>query len=94
MRMGVLALALTVFLGGCGSIADLAVEQRIYGGVQVDARLVEHPYLPSSQDYFFPLVILGILDLPLSAVVDTVLLPVTIIITSTADPNKPDYVNR
>jgi len=85
MKITLPALALTVLLGGCGSIVDMSTEQHIYGGVQNDARMVGHPYLPNSEpeEYFFPLLILGVLDMPLSFAADTVLLPVTVTIALT-----------
>ncbi len=86
MKKGLFLVTL-LLLGGCGSIADMAEEQRIYGGIQADARLIGEPYLPKTQppEYSFPLVIFGLLDMPLSFAVDTVLLPVTITIALTAD---------
>lgn len=90
MKTCLFALALTVLLAGCGSIADISTDQKIYGGIQKDVGLIEDPYLPktSPPEYFFPLVILGILDIPLSFVLDTVLLPVTITISSSSDDKK------
>jgi len=93
MKITLTALALAVFLGGCGTIVDMSTEQHIYGGVQNDARMIGHPYVQNSEqeDYFFPLVLLGILDMPLSFAADTVLLPVTITIalTHTESPASP-----
>lgn len=90
MKTSLLALALTVLLAGCGTIADMAVDQRIYGGIQQDVHLIENPTLPktSPPEYFFPLIIIGALDVPLSFVLDTVLLPVTITISATSDDKK------
>jgi len=89
MKKG-LVLSALLLLGGCGSIADISENQRIYGGIQADARLVGEPYLPKTQppEYFFPLVIFGILDMPLSLCVDTVLLPVTVTIALTSGDGK------
>jgi hypothetical protein len=58
----------------------------IYGGIQKDVNLIKNPYLPKTEppDYFFPLVLLGIFDVPLSFALDTVLLPVTIVIAATS----------
>ncbi len=93
MKITLVGLALAVLLGGCGTIVDMATEQRIYGGVQNDARMVGHPYRQNAEqeDYFFPLVLLGVLDMPLSFAADTVLLPVTITIalTRTESPASP-----
>ena len=87
MKTALLGLSLSVLLGGCGSIADISTDQKIYGGIQRDVELIGSPYLPktSPPEYFFPLVIIGIIDIPLSLVLDTVLLPVTITISATSD---------
>ena len=89
MKTRLFALSLSVMLAGCGTIADIAVDQRIYGGIQQDVHLIENPYLPktSPPEYFFPLIIIGAIDVPLSFVLDTVLLPVTITIAATAEKN-------
>jgi uncharacterized protein YceK len=89
-RLFAVALALLVGVGGCGTIADIATDQRIYGGVQKDVELMENPYLPKSEppEYFFPLIIIGVLDVPLSVCLDTVLLPVTLAISASSD-EKP-----
>jgi|SRR6516162_7696486 uncharacterized protein YceK len=93
MKISLTALALAFFLGGCGTIVDMATEQHIYGGVQNDARMIGHPYRQNNEqeDYFFPLVLFGILDMPLSFAADTVLLPVTItiVLTRPEDPTSP-----
>ena len=90
MKTSLLALGLTVLLAGCGSIADIATDRKIYGGIQKDVALIEEPYLPktSPPEYFFPLILIGILDVPLSFVLDTVLLPVTITIAATSDDKR------
>jgi len=90
MKTSLLALALTILLAGCGSIADISTDQQIYGGIQKDVALIEDPYLPktSPPEYFFPLIILGILDVPLSFVLDTLFLPVTITISATSDDKR------
>ncbi|HVR87766.1 MAG TPA: YceK/YidQ family lipoprotein [Planctomycetota bacterium] len=85
------AVALACLMGGCGSIADITTEQKIYGGIQQDVYLMKNPYLPKSEppNYFFPLIIVGILDVPLSFALDTVLLPVTITIAATSsEPSR------
>jgi len=78
---------MAVLLAGCGSIADIATDQKIYGGIQKDVALMGNPYLPKTDppEYFFPLILFGILDVPLSFAVDTLLLPVTITISATSD---------
>ncbi|HLY08380.1 MAG TPA: YceK/YidQ family lipoprotein [Planctomycetota bacterium] len=86
MNRSLLAAALALLLGGCGTIADIATDQKIYGGIQKDVQLMKHPYLPKTDppEYFFPLILIAILDVPLSFTLDTVLLPVTITIAATA----------
>jgi uncharacterized protein YceK len=87
MKTALLGIALAFLLGGCGTIADMAVDQRIYGGIQQDVHLIGNPYLPKTEppDYFFPLIFFGILDIPLSLVADTLMLPITITIAATSD---------
>ena len=94
MKIRLLALSMTVLLGGCGSIVNMLTEWDIYGGVKNGVRLVEKPYLPKSDppEYFFPLVIIGIIDIPLSAVLDTLTLPISLIVTLTKD-DSPN-INR
>jgi uncharacterized protein YceK len=90
MKRRLLAAAAALLLAGCGSIADIATDQRIYGGIQKDVELIGHPYLPRTEppEYFFPLIFFGLLDIPLSFCVDTVLLPVTITISLTSSDEK------
>jgi len=90
MKRLLLALALAISVDGCGSIADIATDKWIYGGIQKDVNLIKNPYLPKSEppEYFFPLVLLGALDIPFSFAVDTLLLPVTITIAATSDENS------
>ena len=87
MKSTLLAVALSVLLTGCGSIADIATDQKIYGGIQKDVQLMGKPYLPKTEppEYFFPLVLFGLFDIPLSFALDTVLLPVTLTISATSD---------
>lgn len=88
-RLAAFSLGLAILLGGCGTIGDLAANQRIYGGVWTDCNLIDEPYLPATHppEYSFPLVILGLLDLPFSAILDTLVLPITIPIQLSADDN-------
>jgi len=88
-RLAALSLGLAILLGGCGSIGDLAANQRIYGGMWTDLNLIDDPYLPNTHppEYSFPLVLLGLCDLPFSAILDTLLLPITIPITLSAEDN-------
>jgi len=73
---------LALLPAGCASIHDVATRQRIYGGVREDVDYIANPILPSAHGGvpFWPLAIPFVLDLPLSAVLDTALLPVTIIV--------------
>lgn len=48
--------------------------------MQADAHFVQHPYIHDENSFFLPIFLFGILDMPLSAVLDTVLLPVTVVI--------------
>jgi len=77
MKKRTLALLMAVCLctAGCGTINDLTKGddgQRIYGGVRQDAAMI------SGSNQSTPM-ILGILDFPFSFVLDTALLPVTLI---------------
>jgi uncharacterized protein YceK len=65
--------------GGCGTISDMTTGQngqRIFGGVRKDSGLITNPESSPAQLS----IILGILDFPFSLVLDTGLLPVTVII--------------
>ncbi|HZE98221.1 MAG TPA: hypothetical protein VE981_14415 [Planctomycetota bacterium] len=91
MRFATVSLGLALLLGGCGTIGDLAANQRITGGVWTDCNLIDNLYLPNARppEYSFPLVTLGLLDQPFSAVLDTLVLSMTIPITLSAE-DKPD----
>jgi uncharacterized protein YceK len=71
------ALAL-LLLSGCGTIANLAEGPRVYGGVRTDVRMIGDPRLPDGT-HSSPIAVLAIVDLPLSAALDTALLPITLI---------------
>lgn len=86
------ALAL-LCLSGCGTIANLAEGPRVYGGVQADIRLIGDPRLQDGTPST-PLVVLGILDLPLSAALDTALLPITLIFELARDPEESPIPRR
>jgi uncharacterized protein YceK len=76
LRALALVMAATLSCAGCGTINDLTKGdggQRIYGGVRQDAGMIQ----ASNSD---TPVVLGILDFPFSFVLDTALLPVTLII--------------
>lgn len=90
MKTALLGIAMAVLLGGCGSIVNMMSDLEIYGGVKKGVRLIQKPYLPktSPPEYFFPLIIIGVIDVPLSAVLDTVFLPITLIVTLTSDDDE------
>jgi uncharacterized protein YceK len=72
MRIGVLAVLLT--LSSCGTLIDLGHEQRVYGGVRYDMENLGgglgHSFVPAW---------IRIFDVPFSLVLDTVVLPLTVI---------------
>ncbi len=90
-RLAAVSLGFVLLLGGCGSIGDIAANQRIYGGVWTDCNLIDEPYLPNThpRQYSFPLVLLGLFDLPFSAILDTLLLPITIPVTLSREDDAP-----
>ena len=91
MKSLILALVLCLSLTGCGSIVNMLTDLEVYGGVKKGVRLIEHPYLPKTGEYFFPMIIIGVIDVPLSAVLDTILLPVTLTVYLLSDdsPENP-----
>ena len=82
------ASAISLFIGGCGSIMNVADSEhfgRVYGGVLIDgaliakdARTVAAPASNPEGEIPFGLGFAAIADLPLSAVVDTLTLPITV----------------
>ena len=80
--------AITLLAGGCGTVANTAVlppeegGKQVYGGVRVDWEAARHVVAEISGDYPRSpfLFVSGLLavDLPLSAIGDTVTLPYTI----------------
>ena len=91
-----LAAACATGLGGCGTsnnLNDPYNKPAIYGGVRrdLDMQMVSDFYLNSASGEptplsTAPLVLLSIVDLPLSAVCDTLSLPVTIRAAIEKDP--------
>lgn len=72
--LGWVSVAVLALCAGCGSIRDISQGsggQRIYGGIRFDSNLI------GSLDTM-PM-IMGILDFPLSFVLDTAFLPVTLL---------------
>jgi uncharacterized protein YceK len=86
------AVAATALLGGCGTVANLALSgtppagpMKVYGGVQRDLDIVhdcttnpDHPRDNAEAVCFAAAVTVAAVDLPFSAVADTFTLPVTI----------------
>ena len=90
-----LVAALGFSLTGCGTVMNFmepgtaglpenAGEKSIYGGIGCDIELI------SSSEWFWEkmkaLILAGLIDLPLSFVMDTVTLPITITMTVTREP--------
>lgn len=88
------------FLGGCGTIINLAfgteqpgahllLKTEIYGGVQVDAGAV-HKGSQWEEDWLTNILgIMFIFDFPLSFIADTITLPITIPIVLFREDKKP-----
>jgi uncharacterized protein YceK len=92
-----LLLAAALAASGCGTMGNLKDHDRIYGGVAIDAAPVRQAckdLVSAKDDREFTLqqdgVILtyGVIDLPLSAVMDTLTLPITV--TRTLFPRTHD----
>ena len=78
-----------VFLVGCGTVVDLVGHHmdgpHVYGGV----RLYIHGHPFHDEAYWWPLAVLAyLIDLPLSAVADTVILPFTVPYELSRSQNK------
>lgn len=72
---------------GCGTIINLAKGPvRINGGARLDVHLIGEPEIHGQ--FVWPFLLFGIFDLPLSAVLDTVLLPLTIPLDLSRDPDR------
>lgn len=69
----VLLLALGVVLGGCGTIGNLSDDPKIYGGLRNDIEEVGRPTGPCNPGFLMAC------DVPFSFVLDTVLLPFTVL---------------
>jgi uncharacterized protein YceK len=83
------ALLLALAAGtGCASYANLGTEDgwKVYGGARLDATLISEGFAPTKEvtqkNVERPVLVMegcsGLVDLPFSAIVDTVLLPVTV----------------
>jgi uncharacterized protein YceK len=70
---------LAVLTPGCAAVMNDLYSQRAYGGVQFDAELVAD--LSRKGNDLWPAEGIVCLDLPLSAAVDTVSLPLTLPVT-------------
>ncbi len=89
-RITTVALAFSLLTAGCASVVNMADTQNlgyVYGGVQLDAGLIESDamaiadpasYAKGAHEIPFGLGFAAIPDLPLSAVGDTLTLPITI----------------
>ena len=88
-----LAAVATILLGGCGTMANITLNgppsaggsMKMYGGVQRDLDIVhdcttnpDHPKDNAEAVCFATAVTVAALDLPFSAVADTLTLPITI----------------
>ena len=76
-------------VSGCGTIVDCSMRHsdgpRIYGG----ARLYFEGFTIGEEAYWWPLtVLMYLVDLPLSAVADTVILPFTVPYVLSRSPEK------
>ena len=70
-----MAASLALAAAGCGTISDMTKGedgQRLYGGIRHDAGMIQAGSQQAAK-------VLGILDFPFSFVLDTALLPVTLI---------------
>jgi len=70
---------------GCGTISDLSNEEdghRVFGGIRKDSQMIADP----DPKWTLPSVVFGILDFPLSLVLDTLCLPVTLSLP--AEPSR------
>ena len=106
MRLSILVLAASLGLGGCASVYSVAVGPEpndIYGGVRLDARIIGAAAtngrvacgLPNCDEPNVWLLTSGaVCDLPLSLIVDTLLLPYTAITATAAQQAVPADVAR
>ena len=76
-RLGLLAL---LSLAGCGTIVDMADDQRVYGGTRFVGERVGEGFSLGMCGSLGPL---WLIDLPLSLAADTILIPVTVTIALT-----------
>lgn len=73
------ALSMPLWLSGCASlISTLSGHPTVYGGVRFDAAVVAAPFNETSEEHLLFLWPVALIDLPLSAVCDTLLLPLTL----------------
>ena len=72
---------------GCATIINLAQGPAlIYGGARIDIHLISEPEIHGH--FLLPFLLFGIFDLPLSAALDTILLPLTIPLDLSREPDK------
>jgi uncharacterized protein YceK len=85
MCKAILAILPTLLLCGCGTCMNFNTEPTPYGGVRLDAGFISNlgpnqtkALDGDSQGWAVFLGVIGIVDLPFSAVADTLVLPVTV----------------
>jgi uncharacterized protein YceK len=87
MRVFLLAAPL-LLLAGCGTLLDAWNDSRIYGGVRIDVETVAGIGPADHVEASIPLRVLSVLDLPLSLVADTLILPYTVTL-ALLEPRRP-----
>ena len=76
-----LCLMLLPLLCGCGTLVDITAEPHFYGGVRMDLYLLEGAYAEHNSVVGAVLAtIVAIVDIPLCAILDTILLPLVLIL--------------
>jgi len=79
-----IVLSVVLVLTGCGATMNLSREGRVYGGVMFDTEYARYAYYHMSHEkrvtkwVGVPLILLCVVDLPMSFAVDTLTLPYTI----------------
>lgn len=78
IMLALVVVAVALGAGGCGTMADLTRRARPFGGLQTDFEAIENAGCKSAV-----VVPLAIMDMPCSAALDLVVLPVTTLHTIT-----------
>lgn len=103
-RIGaILAVGVVALFSGCGTLINLGKDREVYGGVRLDSKCGEggldiwrHPDKYAQPVFPYASLLAAAcwvgVDLPLSAVADTLTLPLTIptALKRAAEPAKPD----